>query len=238
VNFYAKFSRQSTIVEGRVNKDSKGLTCNRACLIVSALDVSSVWDRLIHDVVAGNFKAYRRVFLNAARLKEDQMFCGFPKLFPNVETRQGFLLVASVIVMLGPVASHAQRPKAALDGPDGAPAFNDFKGVKIGMHADEARKKLGNPRDKSADQDFYMFGDNEAVQVFYDKGAVSAISIDFMSGANGIPSCKDVLGAEAEAKADGSVYKLIRYPKAGYWVSYSKTAGNSPTVTVTMQKID
>jgi hypothetical protein len=77
------------------------------------------------------------------------------------------------------------------------------------------------------------------VQVFYDKaGVVTAISIDFMSGANAVPSAKAVLGTEAETKADGSVYKMLRYPKAGYWVSYSRTAGNSPTTTITMQKIE
>src|SRR5439155_9881830 len=109
----------------------------------------------------------------------------------------------------------------------------------IGMKADEARKKLGNPSDKADDQDLYVFNDTQAVQVFYDKvGAVTAISIDFMSGANGIPSAKEVLGTEADAKADGSVYKLLRYPKAGYWVSYSRTAGSSPTTTITMQKIE
>jgi hypothetical protein len=52
------------------------------------------------------------------------------------------------------------------------------------------------------------------------------------------PSAKDILGSEADAKADGSKYKLVRYPKAGYWVSYSRTAGNEPTITVTMQKIE
>ena len=106
------------------------------------------------------------------------------------------------------------------------------------LYTDEARKKLGTPRDKSAEQDFYVFNDTEAVQIYYDKtGAVSAISVDFMTGSNKVPSCKDVFGAEAEAKADGSVYKMVRYPKAGYWVSYSRTAGNDPTITITMQKI-
>ena len=163
-----------------------------------------------------------------------------PKLFSSRTIRLTLLFAGALIFMaLAPVALRAQRPKAALDpDADNRPAFSDFKGVSIGMHADEARKKLGNPRDKSVEQDFYMFGDNQAVQVFYDKaGAVNAISIDFMSGASGIPSCKDVLGAEAEKKPDGSVYKLIRYPKVGYWVSYSRTAGDSATVTVTMQKL-
>ena len=106
------------------------------------------------------------------------------------------------------------------------------------MLADDARKKLGNPRDKSAEQDFYMVNDNEVLQVYYDKGgAVNAISIDFMSGAGAVPTSKEVFGADAEAKADGSIYKIVRYPKAGYWVSYSRTAGNEPTTTITMQKI-
>jgi len=143
---------------------------------------------------------------------------------------------ALIFTAFAPAALRAQRPKDALDSE--RPAFSDFKGVSIGMHADEARKKLGNPREKGVEQDFYMFGENQAVQIFYDKaGVINAISIDFMNGAREIPSCKDVLGAEAEKKADGSVYKLIRYPKAGYWVSYSRTAGDSATVTITMQKM-
>jgi hypothetical protein len=147
---------------------------------------------------------------------------------------------ATIFVVLTPVGSHAQRPRAASqgDGEDATPSFSDFKGVRIGMGAEESRKKLGSPRDKGADQDFYIFNDNEAVQVFFDKtGSVTAISVDFMSGATGIPLPKDVLGTNAETKADGSIYKMIRYPKAGYWVSYSRTSGDSPTITITMQKI-
>jgi hypothetical protein len=140
----------------------------------------------------------------------------------------GFVLLATVSV------SNAQRPKAGEE-----PLFSDFKGVRIGMTVDEARKKLGSPRDKSDEQDFYVFNDTQAVQVFYDKGkTVSAVSIDFMTGSSDIPAAKDVLGSEPDARPDGSVYKLVRYPKAGYWVSYSKTAGSSPTITITMQKIE
>ena len=163
-----------------------------------------------------------------------------PRPFSSRTIRLTLLFTGALIfVALAPVTLRAQRPKAALDSDaDNRPAFSDFKGVSIGMPTDEARKKLGNPRDKSAEQDFYMFGDNQAVQVYYDKaGAVNAISIDFMNGANAIPSCKDILGAEVEKRPDGSVYKLVRYPRAGYWVSYSRTAGDSATVTITMQKI-
>ena len=140
-----------------------------------------------------------------------------------------------IILLLTASTAAAQGSKASIITPEGN-GFQ-FRGVKIGMAAEDARKKLGSPREKSAEQDFYLFNDNEAVQVYYEKGAVSAIAIDYMSGANGIPSPKDVLGAEAEAKADGSIHKVVRYPKAGYWVSYSRTAGTEPTITVTMQKI-
>jgi hypothetical protein len=140
-----------------------------------------------------------------------------------------------ILLLLTASTAAAQRSKGGIDTPD-ENGFQ-FRGVKIGMATDDARKKLGSPRDKSPEQDFYLFNDNEAVQIYYEKGAVSAIAIDYMSGANGIPSAKDVLGADAEAKADGSIHKVVRYPKAGYWVSYSRTAGNEPTITITMQKI-
>ena len=168
------------------------------------------------------------------------MFCVSLRLFQGRTRTLTLLLVAALVfISLAADASRAQRTRTSPDEPDNQPAFSDFKGVRIGMTADATRKKLGSPRDKSAEQDFYVFNDTQAVQIFYDKaGAVTAISIDFMTGANAIPSAREVLGTEAETKTDGSVYKLLRYPKAGYWVSYSRTAGSSPTTTITMQKIE
>ena len=149
------------------------------------------------------------------------------------------VLFSGVVGILLLTASMAagQRSKGAVETPGPDENGFQFRGVKIGMATDDARKKLGPPRDKSVEQDFYVFNDNEAVQIYYVKGSVSAVSIDFMSGASCIPWAKVVFGAEAEAKADGSIYKVVRYPKAGYWVSYSRTAGNEATVTITMQKI-
>ena len=142
---------------------------------------------------------------------------------------------AVILFLLTTSTAAAQGSKGSITTPD-ENGFQ-FRGVKIGMATDEARKKLGSPKEKSAEQDFYLFNDNEAVQIYYEKGAVSAIAIDYMNGSNGVPTPKAVLGAEAEAKADGSIHKVVRYPKAGYWVSYSRTAGNEPTITITMQKI-
>jgi hypothetical protein len=146
--------------------------------------------------------------------------------------------VAGLLLALAPTVARAQRNRASNPEDNIQPTFTEFKGVRIGMSAEEARRKLGNPRDKSDEQDFYIFNDTQAVQVYYDTGkSVSAISIDYMDGASSVPTCKEVLGADTETKPDGSMYKMMRYPKAGYWVSYSRTAGNSPTVTITMQKI-
>ena len=102
------------------------------------------------------------------------------------------------------------------------------------------RKKLGSPANKGDEQDFYVFSDSkETAQVLYDKstGKVTAISIDFMNGAREVITPQQVFGADFDAKPDGSKYKLVRYPKAGYWVSYSRTAGDTPIITVTIQQI-
>jgi len=167
------------------------------------------------------------------------MFCVSPRLFPGRISGLAFLAAGALtFIVLTPITSRAQRNRAPAEDPENHPVFTEFKGVRLGMSADESRKKLGNPRDKSPEQDFYIFNDTQTVQVFFDKaGSVTAVSIDFMSGASSVPSAKEVLGTEAEKKPDGSVYKMLRYPKAGYWVSYSRTAGDSPTTTITMQKI-
>jgi len=119
------------------------------------------------------------------------------------------------------------------------PIFLDYRGVKIGWVADEVRKKLGSPANKGDEQDYYRFSDNESCQILYDKATskVTAISVDFINGAREIITPQQVFGSDFEAKPDGSKYKLVRYPKAGYWVSYSKTAGDTPIITVTIQKL-
>lgn len=132
------------------------------------------------------------------------------------------------------LAAHAQEQTQVETKDD--PAFHDYKGVTIGMSADEARKKLGTPQDKSDQLDFYAFSDNETAQISYDaQHQVSAIAINYI-GTDKAPACKVVLGTELTARPDGSMYRLVRYPKVGYWVSYNRTAGDSPVITVMMQK--
>ena len=121
--------------------------------------------------------------------------------------------------------------------PEEKTAVKAFRGIVIGMQANELRKKLGTPKDPGETMDFYNFSDNESAQVVYDAShSVSAVSIDF-TGKSGAPAAKDVLGVDVDVSPDGSIYKMIRYPKSGYWISYNRTAGDSGMVSITMQKI-
>ena len=118
------------------------------------------------------------------------------------------------------------------------PKFSEYRGVTIGMSADDARQKLGKPTGKSETQDFFVFSNNESAQIFYDdRQKVFAISIDFNGKGNAAPGPIDILGRDIKAKPDGSMYLMQQYADVGYWVSYNRTAGDSPLITVTMQRI-
>ena len=152
---------------------------------------------------------------------------------------RAFLLVVITLAIAGVSLAQTTRPRPNA-APADDPVFNEYRGVKIGWLADEVRKKLGNPANKGDEQDFYVFAESkETAQVLYDKstGKVTAISIDFINGAREVITPQQVFGADFDAKPDGSKYKLVRYPKAGYWVSYSRTAGDTPIITVTIQQI-
>lgn len=117
-----------------------------------------------------------------------------------------------------------------------APVYKDYKGVTIGMTADEARRKLDAPDTKEKKHDVIQVNDDEMVSLYYNKeGKVYAISIIY-TGKNA-PSDMAVLGETVMPDASGRVHKLKRYPQVGYRVSYSRSSGDSPTVTVTMQKM-
>ena len=144
------------------------------------------------------------------------------------------LLVAALALLAGARPARAQN---APDKPKEEPPFNAYKGVRIGMTADEARKILGAPTDKDDRQDFYSFNDKESCQVYYDDTKkVYALAVYYVGG-NAIPEPKKILGIDAEVKQDGSLYKMLRFPKVGYWVSYTRTAGESPMTFITLQKI-
>jgi hypothetical protein len=116
------------------------------------------------------------------------------------------------------------------------PLYREFRGVKLGMSADEVRAKLGKPEEKSDAMDFFVFSDKERARVYYQDGKASAVIATYMGEDTAAPAPAAVLGADIEAKPDGSMYRMTPYPKAGYWVAYSRTPGDSPLVMITMQK--
>lgn len=150
---------------------------------------------------------------------------------------RSLLLLGAAISALALLAPDTLGQKRGED-PD-KPLFQEYRGIQLGMAAEEVRKKLGSPTDKGDEQDFFMLNDAESAQIFYDKTKkVMAISANFLRGAQNVPTPKALFGEELTAKPDGSLYKMTRYPKAGYWLSYSKTGGDSPLISVTLQKID
>jgi hypothetical protein len=150
------------------------------------------------------------------------------------------LLLLAALMLLPTALAQTVARKAAppVGNAQDESHFSAYKGVRIGMTADEARKLLGNPTDKDDKQEVFAVSDDESCQVYYDAAKkVSAVSITYFS-TKAVPAVKAVLGEEPEAKQDGSFTKLIRFPKAGYWVSYTRTSGDSPMTIIAMQKID
>ena len=119
------------------------------------------------------------------------------------------------------------------------PIMKDYRGVKIGMAADEVREKLGSAKSEDKDGFFYVFSETETAQIMLDgEKKVSVISIDYSGEHQNPPKFEDVFGksVKADAQSNGAVYKMVRYPDAGFWVAYSRLAGDKPMVSITINK--
>jgi len=122
--------------------------------------------------------------------------------------------------------------------PADKPAYTAYRGIEIGMAAADFHKKLGNPKDTADRHEDYVFSDNESAQIFLDAdGKVMAIAVTFVGKLDKAPSAKDVFGEDAEVKPDGGIFKMERYPKAGFWISYTKTGGDDPMIMLAIQKM-
>lgn len=123
---------------------------------------------------------------------------------------------------------------------DNLPAWQNYKGVSIGMTADEVRAKLGAPKSEDTDGFFYIFSETENAQVLLDENKkVRTVSVVFSAEHPASPKFADVFGktAQVEAKPNGAIYKLVKYENAGYWVSYNRMAGEKAMVIVMIQKL-
>ena len=162
--------------------------------------------------------------------------------FFSIVIAVSLVLGASTRIQAGAFTSNINTPSGqerveATDSPT-EPAFRDYKGVRMGMSADEVAEKLGEAAVKDENEEVFLISDVEMVQVFYDKaGGVSAISVTYSAEHPNPPTALAVLGEDVTADANGRIYKLIRYPELGYWVAYSRTADEAPVVSVTMNKM-
>lgn len=121
---------------------------------------------------------------------------------------------------------------------DATTGFSSYKEISVGMKADAVRTKLGKPRDMSDTNDYFVFSDNESAQVLYDTNhTVRVISVNYTGNLSSAPKPKDIFGADVEIKPDGSINKMVKFPKLGYWVSYLRTGGDDPMIIVTIQKM-
>lgn len=130
----------------------------------------------------------------------------------------------AVLLLLLGVVANAQQPK-----------YREYRGVRLGMTAAEARAKLGEPVFKSEEQDVYVLSANETTQIAYNaEQKVVTISTDYTGGI-GAPDYKSVVGEGLLERPDGSVFRSVEFRAERIWISYNKSAGVVPVVTITLQ---
>jgi hypothetical protein len=170
----------------------------------------------------------------------------------HVSARHSFIIsLAFILCTAATLAAQAQpsnrlaqkaEQKPAQAAPPSAqveePSYREYRGVRLGMTADEVHAVLGTPKDFDGRQEFYAISDAEMAQVFYDvRHNVSAVTVSYLGRQGKAPTPEQVFGGPVEVKPDGSIYKMVRYEHAGYYVAYSRDAGEAPFVTVVMQKL-
>ena len=149
-------------------------------------------------------------------------------------------VMSTLLVLVWGANAQAQKSRAAVNAVPAVtqqPLYTEYKGVRLGMTAEEVRTKLGNPEFMDKELGYFVFSETETVQIGYDAaGKVKIISVDYLNG-TGAPAPRAVVGAELETREDGSLYKVVYYENQGFWVSYSRIAGPVIIVTITIQKM-
>jgi len=117
-------------------------------------------------------------------------------------------------------------------------AFNAYRGVSIGVTQDLVREKLGKVKEQFSDEDDFEISETESMRVFYSpEKKVKAMVITFTGKFDSAPAPNTVVGEKIEPKPDGGMFKMVQMPKKGYWVSFLKTGGDTPTIMITMQEM-
>ena len=152
-----------------------------------------------------------------------------------------YVTVGSVLILIAFANANGQNqtPKAKVAKFHAEevqqPIYTEYRGVRLSMTMEEARAKLGTAVLRTDELDLYVFSPNETAQIAYNaEHKVSIISIDYVGGV-GAPDYKTIVGSDILERPDGSLYKMVQYRAEGFYVSYNKSTGVSPVVTVTLQ---
>ena len=121
------------------------------------------------------------------------------------------------------------------------PAVKELRGISLGMTVDEVRSKLGKPLSQDDSGLYYSFSNSESAQIGLDSaGKVRTIATIYSGGDQNAPKFEDVFGPSVQVAAsdNGRLYKMVRYPSAGFWIAYSKIGSDkNELTTVTMKRI-
>ena len=141
---------------------------------------------------------------------------------------------AAQALKAGQKPAQAAPPASQLE----APHYREYRGVRLGMTEAQVKAALGTPKESQGRQEFYAISDAEMAQVFYDaQRNVWGVTVSYIGGQGKAPTPEQIFGGPVEVKPDGSIYKMVKYERAGYYVAYSRDAGDAPFVTVAMQKL-
>jgi hypothetical protein len=119
-----------------------------------------------------------------------------------------------------------------------APPYQELKGARLGMAAEEIHGLLGKPTEKDETVEYFEFSDVERARVYYGvDGKAEAIVATYIGSTSAAPTPEAVLGSSIEFAPDGSGSRRVDYPALGYWVAYSRTAGEKPYTIITMKTL-
>src|SRR4026209_1949109 len=109
------------------------------------------------------------------------------------------LLIAALLLLLLAAVANGQTPTSSIRAirtheQIQQPLYTEYRGVRLGMTAADARARLGEPVMKSNEQDYFVLSPYETTQIAYDSfQKVTAISTDYAGGV-GAPDYRAVVG--------------------------------------------
>ncbi|HZN10581.1 MAG TPA: hypothetical protein VFC61_02825 [Blastocatellia bacterium] len=135
-------------------------------------------------------------------------------------------LAAAVWLLPGAAAAFAQDPAPKV--------MREFRGVKLGMKADQVHAAAGKPESAAEGQEEYKLSEDDSMTVYFDeKKEVRAIRAFFTNPKN-VPAWKEVVGdVEVTQNENGSKSARRVLGEEKFWVSmYQNKDGSVTTITI------